>query len=234
MRNAHRATRLSLQELEATMIPAAISDYLEQNHARYSLLPHPIAYTAQEEAAAAHVPGREWAKTVVCFADDQPILAVVPAPFAVDLIRLQHTAHARSVRLAKENELASLYRDCELGAMPPLGPLYGQPVFVDRRLTLDPEVSFSAGSHHDAIRMPYQEFERLVKPTVAEIALGPSLSSAPQTAMPIDPVCGTPLDRDSAAGRSEHHGATYYFCSQRCKMEFDDNPYAYVPKNEGL
>ena len=80
------------------MIPVAISEYLDRHHARYSLLTHPTAYTAQEEAAAAHVHGREWAKTVVCFADDQPILAVVPAPFAVDLNRLQQ-AGIRGVQL---------------------------------------------------------------------------------------------------------------------------------------
>jgi len=152
------------------MMPAAISDYLEQNHARYSVLPHPAAYTARQEAVAAHVPGREWAKTVVCFADDQPILAVVPATCAVDLRRLQQTAHAHSVRLATENELAPMYGDCEVGAMPPLGPLFGQAVFVDTQLTRDDQVSFSAGSHHDAIRMAYREFERIVHPTIAEFA----------------------------------------------------------------
>src|SRR5947209_9038965 len=112
------------------MIPVAISKYLDRHRARYSLLTHPTAYTAQEEAAAAHVHGREWAKTVVCFADDQSILAVVPAPFAVDLNRLQQMTGACSVRLAEEQEFVSLFQDCEVGAMPPLGPLFGQRVFV--------------------------------------------------------------------------------------------------------
>jgi Ala-tRNA(Pro) deacylase len=152
------------------MIPASISDYLDQHRARYTVMSHPTAYTAQEEAAAARIPGRDWAKTVVCFADDEPVLAVLPAPNVLDLKRLQHTTHARSVRLATEKEFAPWYQDCELGAMPPLGPLYGQRVFVDEQLTIDPEVAFSAGSHHDTIRMPYTEFERLVHPTVAEIA----------------------------------------------------------------
>jgi Ala-tRNA(Pro) deacylase len=209
------------------MIPAAISEYLERNQANYSVLSHPTAFTAQEEAAAAHVPGREWAKTVVCFADDQPILAVLPAPLTVDLNRLQQTAHAHSIRLAHEREFGRLYQDCELGAMPPFGPLFGQRVFVDKELTTDPEVSFSAGSHHDAIRMPYREFERLVQPTVAEFALG---SSQPRTAAVIDPVCGASLQGETAVVKSEHRGETYYFCSQSCKMEFDDNPYAYAPK----
>jgi Ala-tRNA(Pro) deacylase len=152
------------------MIPTSIADFLERNHAQYSLMSHPTAYTAQEEAAAAHVPGNEWAKAVVCFADGQPLLAVLPAPYAVDLKRLRSAVDAHSLRLAKEPEFARLYQDCELGAMPPLGPLFGQRVIVDKRLTADSEIAFSAGSHHDAIRMPYREFERLARPTVAEFA----------------------------------------------------------------
>lgn len=175
------------------MIPSAITDYLERNRARYSVMSHPEAFTAQEEAAAAHVHGNEWAKAVVCFADDQPILAVVPAPYAVDLNRLQRTAHAHSLRLAKESEFASFYQDCEPGAMPPFGSLYGQRVFVDKRLTADSEVVFSAGSHHDAIRMPYREFERLTQPVVGEFASGPSTSPARAT-MLTDPVCGATLE----------------------------------------
>jgi Ala-tRNA(Pro) deacylase len=211
------------------MIPVAISDYLDRHQASYSVRSHPTAYTAQEEAAAAHVPGREWAKTVVCMADDQPILAVLPAPLTVDLNRLRQTAHAHSIRLAHEREFSRLYQDCEPGAMPPFGPLYGQRVFVDKQLTTDPEVSFSAGSHHDAIRMPYREFERLVQPTVAEFALG-SMSSPARAAAVIDPVCGASLQRETAVVRSDYRGETYYFCSQSCKMEFDDNPYAYATK----
>lgn len=211
------------------MIPAVISDYLNRHQARYSLLPHPRAYTAQEEAAAAHIKGREWAKTVVCFADGQPILAVVPAPFGVDLDRLQQAAGARSVRLEHESEFAALYRDCELGAVPPLGPLFGQPVYVDEQLARDPEVAFSAGSHEEAIRMPYAEFERLVHPTVADIALRPAASPRlPRTSAFTDPVCGRGIDRHAAVWRSEHAGEVYYFCSQSCKMEFDDNPYAFL------
>jgi Ala-tRNA(Pro) deacylase len=210
------------------MIPASISDYLERNHARYSVLSHRSAYTAQEEAAAAHVPGNEWAKTVVCFADDQPVLAVVPAPFAVDLNQLRRTVHARKLRLAREPEFASLYRDCEVGAMPPLGPLYGQRVFVDERLMADSEIVFSAGSHQDAIRMPYREFERLAHPTPARFASGSPTSSSLRTATVTDPVCGAQIEEHTAAGWSQLRDETYYFCSQSCKMEFDDNPHAYA------
>jgi len=215
------------------MIPSSISNYLERQHAQYSLTSHPDAYTAQEEAAAAHVSGHEWAKAVVCIADEQPILAVVPAPFAVDLSRLQYALQARSIRLARESEFKGLYRDCETGAMPPLGPLYGQRVFVDKRLTEDTEVSFSAGSHHDTIRMAYREFERLAQPIVAEFSSGLSPSSFRRAAtLPIDPICGAALDELHLVARSDFQGERYYFCSQRCKMEFDDNPYTYAKKRE--
>ncbi len=211
------------------MIPTSISDYLGRNHARYSVLPHRIAYTAQEEAAAAHVPGNEWAKTVVCFADGQPVLAVLPAPFAVDLGKLRRGLDAQSIRLGTESEIASLYRDCEVGAMPPLGPLYGQRVLVDERLAADPEIVFCAGSHQDAIRMSYREFERLVHPTLATFASGASTAS-PSRTIAIDPVCGARIDERTAAGWSQLREDRYYFCSQSCKMEFDDNPYSYAKR----
>jgi Ala-tRNA(Pro) deacylase len=152
-------------------IPSAISDYLEQNRVSYSVIQHPLAYTAQEGAAYSHVPGREWAKAVVCIADDEPMLAVLPAHYVVDVERLQDVVGAGSMRVAKESEIAGLYSDCEVGAMPPLGPLYGQRVMVDRSLAADPEIVFNGGSHRDAIRMRYADFAGLVKPTVADFGV---------------------------------------------------------------
>jgi Ala-tRNA(Pro) deacylase len=153
------------------MIPASISRYLERHGVNFSVVEHTTAYTAQEEAAATHVPGREWAKAVVCLVDDQPTLAVLPADHLVDLDRFREACGAGSVRLASEAELRPFYPDCEVGAMPPLGPLYKQPVVVDRSLTSDPEIVFNAGSHREAIRMRYRDFEELVKPTVADFGI---------------------------------------------------------------
>src|SRR5262245_1212712 len=153
------------------MVPASISRYLEQHGVPFSVVEHRTAYTAQEEAAATHVSGREWAKAVVCLVDDQPTLAVLPADRVVDFRRLRDACRATSVRLASEDELRPLYSDCELGAMPPLGPLYNQPVVVDTSLTSDPEIVFNAGSHRDAIRMRYRDFEDLVKPTIADFGV---------------------------------------------------------------
>lgn len=152
-------------------VPAVISDYLANHHVHYTVIPHKPAYTAQESAAVTHVPGREWAKAVVCMADDQPVIAVLPANRDVHLDLLRHYLGARSIRLADESEFAPLYKGCEPGAVPPFGPLYDQRVVVDTSLTADPEIVFNAGSHRDAIRMRYSDFVALVHPTVAEFGI---------------------------------------------------------------
>jgi Ala-tRNA(Pro) deacylase len=154
-------------------IPRSIEHFLGDQQVAYSVLHHRPAYTAQEEAANAHVPGRQWAKTVACFADDRPILAVVPAPSLVDVDRLREVTGAKKIRLASEPEFARMFPDCETGAMPPLGPLYGQPVFVDRHLAAADEVVFDAGSHSEAIKVRYKDFARVVQPTVGDFGRMP-------------------------------------------------------------
>lgn len=153
-------------------IPLSIEHFLDAQHVSYSVMHHRPAFTAQEEAAVTHVPGRRWAKTVACIADDTPILAVVPAPSRIDVDRLRAVSGAREIRLASEREFGPMYPDCETGAMPPFGPLYGQPVFVDRSLTGDEEIVFNAGSHREAVRMRYDDFDRVVHPTVGDFARG--------------------------------------------------------------
>jgi Ala-tRNA(Pro) deacylase len=149
-------------------VPAVIQDYLSQGGCPYTTVLHPRAYTAQEEAAVTHTPGHEWAKTVVCFCDNEPVLAVMGADRKVDVERLRQVAGAGTARLASEPEFASMYRECEVGATPPLGPLFGQRVFVDRRLTECAQIVFHAGTHTDGIRMEYAAFDRLVHPTIGD------------------------------------------------------------------
>jgi Ala-tRNA(Pro) deacylase len=151
-------------------VPSPIGHYLREHHVSYAVIHHPRAYSALREAAAAHVPGREWAKAVVFIADSQPTLAVVPADHVIDGARLRDLAGVAEMRLATEAEIGVLYYGCELGAVPPLGPLFGQPVFVDASMTANDEIAFSAGSHRSAIRMRYREFESLVRPTVGRFA----------------------------------------------------------------
>lgn len=149
-------------------IAASVETFLKGRGVPYSTFEHRLAYTAREEAAVTHVPERNWAKTVVCIADGQPIQVVLPADMTVDLARLRQQVGAGTVRLANEKELVGFYPDCEVGAMPPLGPIYGQRVYVDRSLVDDPEVVFNAGTHVDAVRMRYADFAALTQPVIGD------------------------------------------------------------------
>jgi Ala-tRNA(Pro) deacylase len=154
------------------MLAPRLKTFLDGNHVPYATLQHPIAFTAQGVAAVTHVHGRELAKTVVIRADGRFVLAVLPAPGRVDLKRFREVVGADLVSLATEVEFQGLFPGCEPGAMPPFGNLYGLPVFVDQKLTLDRTIVFNAGTHSEAIRMEYADFERLVQPKVAAFARG--------------------------------------------------------------
>ncbi len=152
------------------MIGPSIGKFLERGRIPYRTITHSVAYTAQEEAAVAHVSGRQWAKTVVCLADHEPLQVVVSADRLVDVERLRELTGAHDVRLCTEDEIATLYPECERGAMPPLGPLYGQKVYVDTALADEPDIVFNAGTHVDAIVMNCADFADLVRPVVAAVA----------------------------------------------------------------
>ncbi len=149
---------------------SAIHEFLREAHVPYSIVPHRPGNTAQQDAAATHIPGRNWAKVVVCIADGEPIEAVIPAPSVVNLDRLLELTGGRAIRVADEDELRQLFPNCEPGAMPPLGPLYAQSVFVDVALASEPVIVFSAGTHEDAIAIRWTDYARTVKPIVGKFA----------------------------------------------------------------
>jgi Ala-tRNA(Pro) deacylase len=142
-----------------------LKDFLDKEHVKYVTIGHSPAFTAQEVAAEAHVPGKELAKTVIVKVDGELAMIVVPASEQVHLDSLQHNLGAHTVELADEDEFREAFPDCETGAMPPFGNLYGMPVFVSQVLREDDEIAFNAGSHSELIRLPYAEYERLVHPT---------------------------------------------------------------------
>lgn len=150
-----------------------VQEFLRQANVGYSVFPHQPAYSAQEEAAVTHISGRDWAKPVVFFADGEPLQAVVPADLVVDVEQLLDLTGAERIRLATEEELAALYPDCEPGAMPPLGPLYNQPVFVDIALAAEPQIVFNGGTYGDAVCMRYEDFAAIAKPVVGSFAMRP-------------------------------------------------------------
>jgi Ala-tRNA(Pro) deacylase len=149
--------------------PRSLDEYLKKAHVPFTVFQHPEAFSAQRGAAGAHVPGRSWAKTVVCLADAEPILAVIPAHLMVDLELLRALANAATLTLAREPDLAELFPGCELGAISPLLSGWGLRVFVDQTLVGEPEMVFSAGTHTDAIRMHYGDFAELIRPVVGVI-----------------------------------------------------------------
>jgi Ala-tRNA(Pro) deacylase len=148
----------------------SVHQFLQGAEVSYKSLMHRPAFTAQEEAAATHVPPRDWAKVVVCFVDGAPIEAVVPAPMTVNLDRLRELARGEAIRVATEDELRRLFPECEVGAVPPIGPLYGYPVFVDVALAAELDIVFSAGTHTEAISMSWADFAATVRPIVGRFA----------------------------------------------------------------
>ena len=143
-----------------------LKKYLEENHVRFVTIRHSPAFTAQEIAALAHVPGKEVAKTVMVKLDGTMAMVVLPAPDHVSANRLKEFSGAKEVELASEEEFADIFPRCEVGAMPPFGNLWDMQVFVDQRLREDEQIVFNAGNHTELVRLSYADFERLVKPTI--------------------------------------------------------------------
>jgi Ala-tRNA(Pro) deacylase len=148
-----------------------LRSYLDDNGVEYDVINHAPAFTAQETAEVAHIPGQLVAKTVVVQIDGAFALVVEPASRRVNLGRLKQALDAEEVGLAEEHDLTKLFPDCELGAMPPFGNLYGLPVYVASELADDQEIVFNAGTHTELVRMRYRDFEALVRPRI--VAIGP-------------------------------------------------------------
>lgn len=147
-----------------------LTRFLDENKVEYVTVRHSPAYTAQKIAAAAHIPGREMAKTVMVTVDGKMAMAVLRATDQVDLDLLRSAANAKSVTLATEDDFRDAFQGVELGAMPPFGNLYGMQVFTDEALTKDAQIAFNAGSHTELLQLDYADFERLAKPKVANFS----------------------------------------------------------------
>jgi Ala-tRNA(Pro) deacylase len=136
------------------MLNKTIKEYLNQHHIQYKEIAHSPSYTAQEIAASAHISGKKLAKTVIVKMGDQLAMIVVPANGHVNFATLK--------KLTGETDIDK-FPECEVGAMPPFGNLYGLPVFISSELAHD-SIIFNGGSHSELIQMTYQDFIDLVKP----------------------------------------------------------------------
>jgi len=147
-----------------------LEKYLDSRDIPYMVIRHSKAYTAQEVAHAAHVPGKELAKTVMVKIDDNLAMAVLPAIFNVDFELLREASGAKVVMLAGEEDFQQMFPECEIGSMPPFGNLYGIETYVAQSLVENEDICFSAGSHSELVQMKFRDFQGLVEPKVARIS----------------------------------------------------------------
>src|ERR1041385_4497945 len=146
-------------------ISKQLLDYLDQNNVKYEILRHAEAVTAQRIAQAEHVKGRHQAKVVMLKSGDQDLMVVLPADHHIDLEKIEKPIE-KPVSLGKENDFKSLFANPAIGAMPPFGNLYGLPTYVDEHLAEQDYIVFEAGTHTDAIKMSYSDYEKIVRPKV--------------------------------------------------------------------
>ncbi len=147
-----------------------LQDLLDQNRVEFQHTVHPTAYTAREVASSEHIPAHEVAKTVVFLSENGYGMAVLCADCVVDLEQLRLGLGLSRLRLATEAELSELFPDCELGAMPPVGKLFGLPVYVDQQVAGEDMIAFNAGTHRDEVHMHFRDFQRLTKPEIVPFA----------------------------------------------------------------
>ena len=147
-----------------------LKEFLEENKVKFVTISHSQAFTAQEIAAAAHVPGKELAKTVMVKLDGELAMVALPATDQVSIPRLKEATGAGEVELALEGEFSDRFPNCEIGAMPPFGNLWDMTVFVDEHLREDEQIAFNAGSHTELVKLSYADYERLVEPVVAKLS----------------------------------------------------------------
>jgi Ala-tRNA(Pro) deacylase len=149
---------------------ARLATYFLESGVVHQLRHHPLAYTARGVAASEHIPALRIAKVVVVIADAHTVMVVLPGSHELDPGRLATALDAREARLATEVEFGPMFPDCEVGAMPPFGNLYGMAVYVDRSLTEEADIVFQAGTHTDTLGIAFADFVRLVNPTVIDVA----------------------------------------------------------------
>jgi Ala-tRNA(Pro) deacylase len=147
-----------------------LKEFLDKNKVRYTVIKHSRAYTAQEIAASAHIPGKDIAKSVVVKIDGKMAMAVLPASCKIDLYLLQQASGANDVTLASEVEFKDAFPECDIGAMPPFGHLYDMDVYSAEKLADDEVIAFNAGTHTELIKLTYEDYEKLAKPKIIKFS----------------------------------------------------------------
>ncbi len=144
--------------------------FLKDQNVAYEKHFHEKSYTAQELAHAEHVSGYMVAKPVIVKTEYDYAMCVVPAPHHLNLSRVADALQESEVHLASERELANLFPDCELGAEPAIGSIFGMDTVIDASMTQDSHVVMQAGTHHEAVKMSRDDWQRVCEPIVAPIS----------------------------------------------------------------
>jgi Ala-tRNA(Pro) deacylase len=152
-------------------ISKKLMEILDKNKVKYEKILHQETFTSQETAQAEHVSGKKMAKVVMTKVDGKDVMAVLPASFKLDVNKLKRLLRAKEARLATEKEFERLFPDCEKGAMPPFGNLYGIPCYVDSQVAQNDKIVFNAGSHKESVKMSYADYEKIVKPVLMDLIL---------------------------------------------------------------
>ena len=150
-------------------ISKRLQELLDAGGAAYEHHVHPDVFTAADTAASVHIPGSEMAKTVIVNADGLLRMAVIPANRMVDLRHLKFITRSENIHIASEREFRNAFPDCEVGAMPPFGSIFGMPVYCDVQLEHNEFIEFNAGTHHDTIRIGFHDFRRLESPMMTDL-----------------------------------------------------------------
>ena len=149
-----------------------VAEFLKEKNVEFDLIPHRDTYDAQRMAQELHVPGREVAKTVLLrFPQEHACLvAVLPANRQIDFAKASQELGTDRLELATELEMSEHCPDCEIGALPPFGSRYGMKTIVDAALAEDEEIVFEGNTHHEAIRMRFDDFCDIETPLIASFA----------------------------------------------------------------
>lgn len=147
-----------------------LKNFLDSNRVKYVTITHSTAFTSQEVAASVHIKGKEFAKCVIVKSGENFFMLVIPADHKISFEKAKVALEVENLKLASEDEFKNLFPDCETGAMPPFGNLYGIPVYVDEKFKLNDEISFNGGTHNDVVRMKMDDYVRLVNPAFFDLS----------------------------------------------------------------
>ncbi len=160
-----------MESEDIPMLAKTLINYLDERKVNYETISHSPAFTASGVAQVAHIPGAMLAKTVMVYIDRAMAMAVLPANHRVRLDNLRDLTGTDDVHLANEDDFKRRFPDCEEGAMPPFGNLYGMATYVSPSLAEQKEIAFNAGSHTEIIKMSWSDYERLASPLVTAFAI---------------------------------------------------------------